>query len=174
MKMTLPKFLAAAALLSLMAPAVFGQTSWTTHFDEAMTKAKTDDKAVLLNFTGSDWCPYCIQMKREVLDSGAFHEYANQNLELVEVDFPNNKPQSDQVKEQNQMLAKKHKVGGYPTFILLSKDGKVLGKQFGYLAGGSTAFIGKMQKFYKAPPRIGRGGDDFDSLFAKPAGSPTP
>jgi protein disulfide-isomerase len=172
MKMTLPKFLAATVLFSLMAPAVFGQTGWTTHFDDAMAKAKTDNKAVLLNFTGSDWCPYCIQMKHEVLDTGQFREYANENLELVEVDFPDAKPQSEQLKAQNKGLAKKYKVGGYPTFIVLNSDGKVLGKQVGYLEGGPSAFIAKMEKFYKAPARTGLGGgDDFDSFFKKPAGS---
>ena len=162
-----------AALCSFAAPALYAD-GWTTHYDEAVQKAQSDDKAVLLNFTGSDWCPWCIKMKQETLDTGAFHAYANDNLELVEVDFPNAKPQSDQVKAQNAMLQKKFKVDGFPTFVILSKDGRVLGKQVGYLAGGPTAFIAFIQKHYKAPARTGGGsGTDFDSVFHQPVGSST-
>jgi thioredoxin-related protein len=173
MKITLSRTLTAAIFMSLAAPALFGE-GWTTDYAKAVAEAKTDDKAVLLNFTGSDWCVWCAKMKREALDTGTFRDYAEKNLVLVEVDFPQFKPQPDQVKEQNQKLSRKYKVTGYPTFVLLNKNGKVLGRQDGYLAGGAAAFVDKMRRFYKAPPRSGDGGgDDFDSLFSKPAQGPT-
>jgi thioredoxin-related protein len=175
MKTILHKIFAAAVLLCVASPAVFAQSGWTTHFDEALAQAKTDDKAVLLNFTGSDWCPWCIKMKQETLDTGEFRAYAKDNLELVEVDFPNNKPQSDQLKAQNQRLQKKFKVDGFPTFVIVSKNGKVLGKQVGYLDGGPQAFIAELKSFYHAPQRTaGSPDDDFDAFFKKPPQSSVP
>jgi thioredoxin-related protein len=159
-----------AALLLLVSVSAIAQ-GWTVHYADAVTKAQTDNKAILLNFTGSDWCPYCIQMKKEVLDKPEFRDYANDNLELVTLDFPNSIPQPPSIKKQNQELARKYKVSGYPTFVLLSKDGKVLWKQVGYLEGGPSVFVGQMQKHYRSagPSLGGGGGDDFDSLFKKPA-----
>jgi thioredoxin-related protein len=174
MNISLPKIIAAAISLFAATPAVMAQ-GWTTHYEEALAQAQTEDKAVLLDFTGSDWCPWCIKMKQETLDTGRFREYAKDNLELVEVDFPQNKPQSDHQKAENQRLAKKFKVDGYPTFVIVNKEGKVLGRQDGYLEGGPRAFIAKIQSVYHAPQRSADGtGDDFDAFFKKPAQSTAP
>jgi thioredoxin-related protein len=163
--------------LSFLVSAYALADGWTVHYADAMTKAQTDNKAVLLNFTGSDWCPWCQKMKQEILDTGAFRQYADDNLELVTLDFPNAVPQPPSIKTQNKQLQKKYKVDGFPTFILLSSDGRVLWKQVGYLAGGPQAFIGEIQKRYHhtgAASTSSGGGDDFDSFFKKPAQSPTP
>jgi len=165
------------ALLLLVSACAFAD-GWTVHYADAMAKAQTDNKAVLLNFTGSDWCPWCIKMKQETLDTGEFRQYADDNLELVTLDFPNAVPQPPSIKAQNKQLQKKYKVDGFPTFILLSSDGRVLWKQVGYLEGGPQAFVGQLQQHYhhSGGPSIGSGGggDDFDSFFKKPAQSPAP
>jgi len=174
MNIGIPRILTVAFLISFAAPA-FGDGGWTTNYAKAVEQAKTDDKAILLNFTGSDWCEWCAKMKVEALDTPMFRDYAAQNLVLVTLDFPNHAPQSAAVKAQNQKLSQKFGVTGYPTFVILNKNGKVLGTQVGYLAGGAPAFLAELRKFYKAPPRTaGAGGtDDFDSFFKKPPQSPT-
>ena len=176
MKNSLPKILAAAILLSLPLPAFSDEGGWTTHYAQAVEQAKKEDKAILLDFTGSDWCEWCMKMKKETLDTGAFKSYAKQNLVLVEVDFPQNKPQSEALKAQNQKLGQQFGISGYPSFVILNKNGKVLGRQVGYLEGGPAAFLAELKKFYKAPARsAATGGDDFDSFFkTKPGESPAP
>jgi thioredoxin-related protein len=168
--MKIPRFLPVAIVL-LFSVSAFAD-GWTVHYADAVAKAQTDDKAILLDFTGSDWCPWCIKMKAEVLDTGAFMNYAKDNLELVTLDFPNSIPQPPSIKAQNQKLQQKYKVDGFPTYILLSKDGKVLWQQVGYLEGGPQAFIGEIRKHYHHTSTGSGGGDDFDSFFKKPAQSP--
>ena len=162
--------------MSFAAPAFAGESGWTTNYTKAVEQAKTENKAILLDFTGSDWCGWCMKMKKETLDTPAFKQYAKRNYVLVEVDFPHNKPQSDVVKTQNENLSKQFKISGFPAFVLLDKDGKELGRQIGYLEGGPTQFITKMETFYKPAPGSATAytGDDFDSFFKKPPQSPAP
>jgi protein disulfide-isomerase len=102
---------------------------------------------VLLDFTGSDWCPWCIKFDHDVLSTDQFATYAQNKLELVLVDFPRTKPQSDALKQANHELAKRYNVSGYPTFILVNYAGNELGRQVGYLEGGSSAFISELEGF---------------------------
>lgn len=126
------------------------EPEWLTDLPKALAKAKAENKMVLMDFTGSDWCSWCIKFDKEVLSTDKFKEYADKNLVLVVVDFPNKKPQSDDLKQANEALGKKYKVDGYPTFVVLSKDGKEIGRQEGYEAGGPEAFIGKLNGFKKS------------------------
>lgn len=100
-------------LLTLIAGALTSMAAadWQTDFSAAQTAAQKDNKAILLDFTGSDWCGWCIKMKKDSLDQKAFQEFADKKLVLVEVDFPNNKKQTDAVKKQNEALQKKYKIG---------------------------------------------------------------
>lgn len=169
-----------AILMSFATSAFSQEASWTTNYAKALEQAKIQNKVILLDFTGSDWCGWCMKMKQESLDTPVFKHYAKKNLMLVEVDFPHEKPQTEVVKKQNQQLAGEFKVSSYPTFVLLDKDGKELGRQGGYLAGGPSAFITKLNTFYTpAPANSATGsstgaGSNFDALFKKPAQSPTP
>jgi protein disulfide-isomerase len=135
--------LAAGALLSL---ARAEESSWLTDLPKAQAKAKTENKMVLLDFTGSDWCGWCIKFDKDVLATKEFKDYAAKNLVLVQLDFPNKKPQSDELKKANAALQKKYDVSGYPTFVVLDKDGKEVGRQVGYLKGGPEAFIAKLNE----------------------------
>jgi thioredoxin-related protein len=167
-------FLVAIAVLA--GAQAYADAGWLTNYSKAVEQAKTDDKAILLDFTGSDWCHWCMQMKKETLDTGAFKDYAAKNLVLMEVDFPQNKPQSESVKKQNEELSKKFGADGFPTFVVVSKDGKVLWRQVGYLEGGPQAFIGEIKKVYKGSSGAGSSGgtDDFDAFFKHAGASPTP
>jgi thioredoxin-related protein len=144
---TAPSLLLALLTGTLSALAASG---WQTDFAAAQTSAKKDSKAILLDFTGSDWCGWCIKMKKDSLDQKAFQEFADKKLVLVEVDFPNGKKQTEAVKKQNDDLQKKYNVEGYPTFVLVDGDGKELGRHVGYLKGGPSAFVEKLEGWTKA------------------------
>src|SRR5436309_1639194 len=92
---------------------------WTEDLSKAQEKAKTEKKLVLLDFTGSDWCGWCMKLDEEVFSTPKFQEYAGKHIVLVQVDFPHTKQLSPEVKAQNDKLAKEHKIQGYPTIIVL-------------------------------------------------------
>jgi len=121
---------------------------WLTDLPKAQAQAKKENKLVLLDFTGSDWCGWCIKLKNEVFDTKEFKEYADKNLVLVEVDFPRKKEQSEELKKANRALQEKYQIGGYPTIIVLDGDGKQVGKA-GYMQGGPLVFIKKLGEFKK-------------------------
>ena len=141
-KLALLFTLAALATASALA----GGEGWSTDAKASMAKAKKDGKLVLMDFTGSDWCGWCIKLDKEVFSEKTFKEFADKNLVLLELDYPNQKPQSDAVKEQNKALKEKHAIEGFPTIILADADGKVLWKQVGYMEGGPKAFIDAIEK----------------------------
>ncbi|HTI98238.1 MAG TPA: thioredoxin family protein [Dongiaceae bacterium] len=125
-----------------------GESTWLTDLPQAQAQAKAEHKMVLLDFTGSDWCPWCIRLHKEIFSRQAFADYAKTNLVLVEVDFPHNKPQNDALKKANQALADRFQIEGYPTVIVLNADGKQVG-QLGYQSGGPQPFIAELEKLKK-------------------------
>lgn len=120
---------------------------WLTDLDKALEIAKKDKKIVLINFTGSDWCGWCIKFKNEVLTKDEFLSYADKNLVLVELDFPAKKQLPADLKKKNNELKEKYKVNGFPTFVVLNADGKEIGRQVGYTEGGPGPFIKKLEGF---------------------------
>jgi len=123
---------------------------WTTDYKAAMVQAKTQNKLVLLDFTGSDWCGYCKLLDKEVFTQQSFKDFADKNYILVTVDFPRQKQLSDDVKQQNDALNQQFKIEGFPTLIVLDADGKELGRQVGYNPGsGPDAVIVKLKSFNK-------------------------
>jgi protein disulfide-isomerase len=115
--------------------------SWKTDYKQALVDAAKQHKEVLLDFTGSDWCPYCIQMDKEVLEKPEFQKYASEKLVLVKLDFPRKKQPPLPVLSQNRALQKQYSIQGYPTYILLDSSGKEINRQEGYLEGGPAAFV---------------------------------
>ena len=93
-----------------------------------------------MDFSGSDWCGWCIKLHKEVLSQKAFLDYAKDNLVLVLIDFPRRKAQSPEEKRQNAALARQFNVRGYPTVLLISPEGKILAKT-GYRRGGARAYV---------------------------------
>ena len=116
----------------------------------ALSRAQSENKLVLLDFPGSDWCPWCIKFAHDILSTDQFASYANAKLVLLKVDFLRHAPQSDDLKRANAALAKQFGVHGYPTYVLLNTDGKELGRQAGYLKGGPNAFIAKLEMFSRS------------------------
>lgn len=121
---------------------------WLTDVPQAQAQAKKNNKLVLMDFTGSDWCPWCIKLRNEVFDTQEFKTYADKNLVLVEVDFPRKKVQSAELKKANAALERKYGIQGYPTVIVLNADGKKVG-ELGYQPGGPKPFLAALDKLKK-------------------------
>ena len=138
---------AAAAFVAL--PCALADSSWLTDYKQAQDEAKAKNKLLLLDFTGSDWCGWCIRLRREVFSQPEFQEYANKNLVLMEVDFPRGKEQTDDLRLQNQHLAMRYNVAGFPTIIVLNGEGKIVG-ELGYMPGGAAAFISELERLRKS------------------------
>ncbi len=120
--------------------------SWHDNVDEAFKIAQKENKTVLLNFTGSDWCIWCKRLNDEVFSKDEFVKYAENNLVLVKIDFPRDKEQTAETKFYNQQLAAQYKIEGYPTIVLLRKDGSELGVT-GYVEGGAANYVQHLQSF---------------------------
>ncbi len=135
-----PRSLLVALLIATsVVPCIAG--GWGDDYKAALAAAAKDNRNVLLDFTGSDWCGWCIRLKRETFDKPEFKAYADKNLELVEIDFPQGKSLSPEVRKQNDALQQQYNVQGFPTLVLLSPDGKVIKQQSGYIPGGPKGFI---------------------------------
>lgn len=114
---------------------------WETNYSAALEQAAKQNKMVLLDFTGSDWCGWCIKLQKETFSKPEFQKFAAESLILVELDFPRGKPQSDDLKKQNEELAEQFGIQGFPTLVLLDPKGKEAARNVGYLEGGPDAFI---------------------------------
>ncbi|MCB1099659.1 MAG: thioredoxin family protein [Verrucomicrobiae bacterium] len=121
---------------------------WETDYAAALARAKAEKKHVLVDFTGSDWCGWCIRLKEEVFDQSAFKQYAKENLILVELDFPRGKELSKKLTSQNEELQQKFEVQGFPTIILLDSKGKEAART-GYKEGGADAYVEHLKGLIK-------------------------
>ena len=143
---TSPLVYALVAIALFCSSAIGKPPGWSDDYAKALEKAKTAKVNVLLDFTGSDWCGYCMALSREVFLSPKFTAWARKNLVLVEVDYPRNSFQSAKVKKQNAELKTKYQPNGYPTIVLVSPDGTELARTSGYSPGsGPEAFIQKLE-----------------------------
>ena len=140
--------LCAAFVVLLSISAAEAKPGWLTDFKKAQAQAKTDNKLMLVDFTGSDWCGWCIKLDKEVFGKPEFQEYATKNLVLMEVDFPRRKEQSSSLKAQNEKLAEQYGIEGFPTILVLDAQGKKIG-ELGYTPGGAAAFIAELEKLRK-------------------------
>ena len=126
-----------------------GSPQWGSDFDKAKADAIQNHKYIVINFSGSDWCGPCIKLKRDILDSPEFLNYATINLALVRADFPRLKKNQLDKKQtgMNEALAEKYnQEGKFPLTVLVGADGKVLKEWDGYPAGITTdAFIQEIQ-----------------------------
>jgi len=125
-----------------------------TDYNAAVNQAKAENKIVLMDFTGSDWCGWCMRLKAEVFDTPEFAAFARANLVMLEVDFPRGKTLSAEQHAANMKLAKRFEIEGYPTIVLVNGAGHAVG-QLGYMPGGPSAFINELKKVrgatWKAP-----------------------
>ncbi|MFD2257313.1 thioredoxin family protein [Luteolibacter algae] len=133
-------FGAAALVSSAFAKAPEG---WETNVDEAIALAKKENKAVMLEFTGSDWCPPCIMMNKQVFSKKEFVKPASEKFVLVHLDFPNGDPE---LKEKNQPYAEKYRIEGFPTVILLDSEGKEFDRFFASQYPDVDKFLGHLDE----------------------------
>ena len=122
---------------------------WLQKYDDAIAAAKKSERPVLADFTGSDWCGWCIRLKEEVFDTKEFKEWAAANVVLLEVDFPQKKPQDAAIKARNEQLAQEFAIQGFPTILIMDGKGKKIG-ELGYMAGGPKVWIAEFVKQYRA------------------------
>lgn len=120
--------------------------SWESNLETALQKAKTENKAVLVNFTGSDWCQWCIKLSNEVFSQADFEKYAEENLILVKIDFPQNIKQSAETKLYNNQLAQKFGIQGYPTVLLFNSTGSLV-LTTGYQPGGAATYVNHLKSY---------------------------
>jgi thioredoxin-related protein len=142
-------FLVAAALSLIVASFAQAESDWLHDYSKAQEEAKTNHKLLLLNFTGSDWCGWCIKFDKEILSQPQFKNYAHDNLVLVELDFPRKKSQPTEEKKQNVHLAQQYEVLGFPTIVVLNSNGQKIWQFDGYFPGGPEAFVEQLQKLPK-------------------------
>ena len=155
--MKTPALLLRAFLLGLVLLAVpaagWAQASkpgWSTDAARSFAKARAEKKLVLMDFTGSDWCPWCVRMDKEVFSTPEFIRYAKDNLVLLELDYPHRKEQSPQLRSQNQALAQQYGVSAFPTLVVLGANGRRLRTIDGYLPGGAKALLAELGRLKAA------------------------
>ncbi|MBI85319.1 MAG: hypothetical protein CMJ81_19160 [Planctomycetaceae bacterium] len=148
------------ALLSMLllgkwclTPVAAAPPGWTTDISKAIEQALAENKDLLMNFTGSDWCPICVQLENEVFGQQSFLEQAKEHFVLVELDFPNDRSnQSPELIEQNENWRKKLFPSGYPTVYLLDAEGRPYAKT-GYLPGGPQRYLANLKELRQTRER---------------------
>ena len=130
------------------AMASFDTSEWLTDYSKALGYAKEMKRPVLVDFTGSDWCGWCIKLDGEVFSKEAFSKYAKENLILLKLDFPRKKAQSAEEKAANEKLAQQFAVTGFPTILLLNSEGVEIART-GYQPGGADAYVAHLQSLLK-------------------------
>jgi len=135
--------LTVAAILTLGSFA--SAAEWLTNYAQALSQAKAQNKMVLMDFTGSDWCSWCIRLDREVFSLRDFKNYAAEKLILLKIDFPQGKALPAAEAAQNEKLRDHFRVEGFPTVIVLKPNGTKVG-ELNYVEGGPKAFISAVEK----------------------------
>jgi protein disulfide-isomerase len=143
MMIAIPRFLLLLALGASVA--VAAESPWLTDFEQAKKVAKEENKAILIDFTGSDWCGWCMKLHEEVFSKKKFLEFAKKNFVLLELDFPSKKEIPEDLKKQNKELAKKYNVEGFPTVVLTDAKGRKFA-QTGYVEGGPDAYVKHLEE----------------------------
>jgi len=130
-----------AYLLKEEAPPVVGpENGWFVDAEKATQAAEASKRPVLMLFTGSDWCGYCINLEDNVLSKSTWESFAKENLVLLKVDFPRRKKLSKSQSRENSELQKKYGIRGFPTLVLVDASGKKI-NQFGYGGQSPKDFI---------------------------------
>lgn len=125
------------------------EEGWMTNYEDAKKAAAKDNKDLLLDFTGSDWCQPCMMLKKEVMEKDAFKQEAPKHFVLVEVDFPQQKEQPKELKTQNEKLGELFAIKGFPTVVLADASGRAYART-GYQPGGAEAYNKHLDELRKA------------------------
>jgi protein disulfide-isomerase len=133
------------------AAVVQAEAKWHTEIAKARRLAQAQGKPMLLDFTGSDWCGWCMKLDREIFASPEFNDHAAKHLVLVKVDFPHRRELPAGEREQNERLAAEFGVQGFPTLVVLDASGHPL-DTLGYLRGGPEPFLAKLAEVTQGKP----------------------
>ncbi len=135
--------LSATLFLALAVVAQAGE-GWLTDPVKAKAQAVKENKGVFVEFTGSDWCPPCKQLKANVLSTDIFMQYAAKKLVLLELDYPKKTEQPAELKAQNEKLKQRFRITGFPTVIILDRNSKELARWVGYGGESPEEYIAKI------------------------------
>ncbi len=119
---------------------------WQTDFKVAQEQARRENKVLLLSFSGSDWCPWCIRLDEEVLAQPEFLSWAGKHAVLIKLDFPRRAAQAAELRQQNEALAGAYGVEGFPTVVLADAAGREIART-GYRSGGAAAYVKHLEAF---------------------------
>lgn len=139
-------FILAAIFIGCSNSGAADNLKWQDNLEKALQQAKRENKAVLVDFTGSDWCIWCKRLSDEVFSKSEFENYADKNLILVKLDFPRNIEQSTETKMYNNNLAQRFGVQGFPTILLFNSSGKLV-LTTGYQPGGPVSYINHLKAY---------------------------
>lgn len=120
------------------------EVSWLTDLEAAKAQAARENKPILVNFSGSDWCYWCKKLDQEVFEKPVFEEYVAQTFVPVVLDFPRKNPLPPEQSRKNREAARNYGVQGFPTILLLNAEGKVLAKT-GYQPGGAQNYVNHLK-----------------------------
>ncbi len=123
---------------------VDGKT-WLVSFDQAKRLSRETGRPILTDFTGSDWCIWCIRLDDEVFAKPAFQSWAEKHVVLLKLDFPESTPIDPAVERQNSTLASAYGIEGFPTVLFLDGNGELL-ERSGYVRGGPSAWIASAEE----------------------------
>lgn len=136
-----------AFLLIFALALTISDTEWLSDLDRAKQIAQNENKMILLNFSGSDWCAPCIKMKQDVFDKPEFQDYSSEKLVLVRADFPRHKKNQldPEQKARNEKLAAQYDPNGkFPLTLLLDQEGKVVKEWDGFQGMSPREFISQI------------------------------
>lgn len=102
------------------APAKVGKFKWYTSFTAAKKAAAEQKLPILVLFTGSDWCPYCIKFEKEVLSKKEFKSWAPSHVILYMADA---KGGPEKLSSEGKKLMKEFGATGFPSLHLTDADG---------------------------------------------------
>lgn len=113
---------AAIVSVSISTQTINADEIWSEDAAASVETAKSEKKDLLLLFTGSDWCPPCMKLEKEILSQEDFFENANDKFVLVKFDFPQTVEQEQALKDQNNEWQKRFGVTSYPTIVLVDSE----------------------------------------------------
>ncbi len=145
MKTLLTRCTVTLAALTFSATLALAKPGWIDNYEKGVAQAGSEKKLTLLDFTGSDWCPWCIKLDKEIFSQKEFKDYAKNHLVLVELDFPRGKELPKHTADQNDKLQAQYGINEFPTVLVLNSKGKVVG-QLSYQEGGPGPFIAALNK----------------------------
>lgn len=138
------------ALLAAFAVSAAHAGDYLTNFEAGKKKAASEKKALLVKFTGSDWCPPCKKLQKEVFSKSSFQEGVAEDFVVVVLDFPRKSEMTAEQTAANKKVAKAYKVKAYPTVLLMDAQGKVFKSTAGYNGSGAKAYLADIKTSLKA------------------------